>query len=79
MVSMKIVAVHSRSPIYPIPASCPAGYSPLGYNSNIFSETTFPLPYNANGNSLSLTNEIIVDGGSDLYFKVFNANGVKIG
>jgi hypothetical protein len=70
--------VHARSPIHPIPASCPSGYSLLGYNSNIFDETTVSLPYTSNGNIMTLTNELIVKDGSDYYFKIYNVNGVKI-
>jgi hypothetical protein len=76
---IKVVAVHSRSPIHPIPASCPSWYYLLGYNSNIFNETTVFLPYTQNNNNMSLTNEFIQKDGSDYYFKIYNVNGVKIG
>ena len=78
-VPIRVVAVHSRVPITPIPASCPVGYSLLGYNSNIWDSTTVSLPYTENSNNMTLTNELHSVGSSDYYFKIFNVNGVKIG
>jgi hypothetical protein len=57
---------------------CPSWYSQFWINSNIFSNTTVFLPYNQNGNNMSLTNEVINKNGSNYYFKIYNVNGVKI-
>jgi len=47
--------------------------------SNVFTLNSVVLPYTNNGNSMTLTNELINKDGVDYYFKIYNVDGVKIG
>ena len=78
MTPLKVLAVKSRIPIQPIPEECPSDYTKLWVTSNVFSLTDFPLPHTDWWNNLYLSNELVNVWGSNYYYKVYNANDVKV-